>query len=155
MREAAPGSSGTQGAAASRGSADDAPSGSAPGIRDTLGRIAASVAAAIDTRVQLAALEFAEERERAKDRLALMLVTAVAGAFALLAANTLLVVVLWDRFGWITLAALTLAWGLVALVAARRMAALARREQRPFDATLAEFARDRTWIAERFGRGDR
>jgi uncharacterized membrane protein YqjE len=155
MREAASGSPGTQEPAASGETADDAPGSASPGIRDTLGRLAAAVASAVDTRVQLVALEFAEERERAKDRLALMLVAAVAATFALLAANTLLVVVLWDRLGWITLAGLAVVWGVVALVAVRRMAALAKREQRPFDGTLAEFARDRAWIAERIGRSDR
>jgi uncharacterized membrane protein YqjE len=124
-----------------------------PGVRDTLARLAASFAAAVDTRVQIVALEFAEERERAKDRLVLVLVAAIASGFALLAANALLVVALWDRFGWTTLAALTVAWGLVAWLAVRRMALLARREKRPFDATLAEFSRDRAWIAERLGRG--
>jgi uncharacterized membrane protein YqjE len=122
-----------------------------PGVRDTLGRLAASVAAAVDTRVQLVALEFSEERERARDRLVLVVVASIAGAFALLAANTLLVALLWDRLGWITLAGLTVAWSAVALVAVQRMSALARRERRPFDATLAEFERDRAWIADRFG----
>jgi uncharacterized membrane protein YqjE len=113
----------------------------------------ASFAAAVDTRVQLVALEFSEERERARDRLVLVVVASIAGAFALLAANTLLVALLWERLGWITLAALTVAWSAVAFVAVQRMNALTRRERRPFDATLAEFERDRTWIAERFGRG--
>jgi uncharacterized membrane protein YqjE len=149
-------------AASGAGSASEPPEMSgdntgpaAPGVRDTLARLAASFAAAVDTRVQLAALEFAEERARTRDRLTLIVVAAIAGAFSLLAANALLVVVLWERLGWITLAALTLAWGAVALVAGQRLSALARRERRPFDATLAEFERDRDWIAERVGRGPR
>jgi uncharacterized membrane protein YqjE len=148
VREAASGSDATPDPSEPAGA--DRPNS---GVRDTLGRLAASIAAAVDTRVQLVALEFSEERERARDRLVLVVVASIAGAFALLAANTLLVALLWERLGWITLAALTVAWSAVAFVAVQRMNALTRRERRPFDATLAEFERDRTWIAERFGRG--
>lgn len=132
-------------------SSDDGPAG----IRDLLGRIAASIASAADTRAQLAALEFAEERERARDRLVLVLIVALAAAFALLAVNALAVVVLWDRIGWGSLALLTLLWAGVAGVAGWRLALASRREQAPFSATLAEFGRDRTWLLERFGRRSR
>jgi uncharacterized membrane protein YqjE len=121
------------------------------GIRDLLGRLAASFASAADTRVQIAALEFAEERDRARDRLVLVLVMAIAATFALLAANTLVVALLWDRLGWITLALLTLLWVTVTGVAGWRLALASRREQTPFAATLAEFGRDRAWLMKRFG----
>ena len=67
--------------------------------------------------MQIAALEFAEERDRARDRLVLVLVIAIAAAFALLAANTLVVALLWDRLGWVTLALLTLLWAAIAALA--------------------------------------
>jgi uncharacterized membrane protein YqjE len=125
------------------------------GVRDLLGRLAASVASAVDTRVQLAALEFAEERDRARDRLVLVLVAAIAGGFALLGLNGLFVVLLWDRLGWVALLLPTLLWLAVAALAAYRLSVASRREQRPFAATLAEFSRDRAFLAERFGRGPR
>ncbi|MFM1988941.1 MAG: hypothetical protein RJA99_1898 [Pseudomonadota bacterium] len=138
-------------AAAGRGpSPDDAPSPA--GLRDLLGRLAASLASAVDTRVQLAALEFAEERDRARDRLVLVLVAAIAAGFALLALNALVVAVLWDRLGWVSLALLVALWTAVAAVAVARLSQASRREQRPFSATLAEFERDRDWLVERFGR---
>ena len=121
------------------------------GIRDLLARFVASAAGAVETRVQLAALEFAQERERARDRLVLVLVAAIAGALALLALNALVVVAFWDRFGWMSLAALTLLWLAVAAMAAWRLSIGAQREERPFAATLAEFERDRAWLSERFG----
>jgi len=129
--------------------------GPSPGVRDLLGQLAASVASAVDTRVQLAALEFAEERERARDRLAMVLVAAIAGGFALLGVNGLVVVLLWDRLGWVALLLPTLAWIAVAALAVRRLSLASRREQKPFSATLAEFARDRAFLVERFGRRPR
>jgi uncharacterized membrane protein YqjE len=129
--------------------------GRAPGIRDLLGRLAASIASAVDTRVQLAALEFAEERARARDRLVLVLVAAIAGGFALLGANAVIVALLWDALGWVALLLPTLAWTLVAGLAAWRLSVASRREERPFAATLAEFERDRAFLVERYGKGPR
>lgn len=137
------------------GASDDPPgpggTGQPQGLRGALGAIAATLVAAIHTRVELATIEFAEERERTKRRLVLMLVVAIASAFALLAANALLVLALWDRWGAWTLVAIVAAHGLLAGWGAWRLAALAAREHRPFDATLAELERDRAWIAQRLG----
>lgn len=134
---------------------DSAAEAQVRGIRELIGRLAASVASAVDTRVQLAALEFAEERERARERLGLLLLASIAGGFALLAANALFVVLLWDRLGWVSLALVTVLWSAVAAIAARRLAIASRRDQRPFAATLAEFERDRAFLGERFGAGRR
>ena len=140
MRETGPYSAGP-----ASGDATDPPRDGATGsdgIRDLLGRLAASVASAADTRVQIAALEFAEERDRALERLVPLLIMTIAAAVALL----------WDRLGWITLALLTLLWAAVAGLAGWRLAVASRREQTPFAATLAEFGRDRAWLMERFGK---
>ena len=150
MRETGPYSAGP-----ASGDATDPPRDGATGsdgIRDLLGRLAASVASAADTRVQIAALEFAEERDRALERLVPLLIMTIAAAFALLMANMLAVALLWDRLGWITLALLTLLWAAVAGLAGWRLAVASRREQTPFAATLAEFGRDRAWLMERFGK---
>lgn len=152
MRDADPPSPAAE-PAAGAGGAPSSDGGAAPaGLRDLLGRLAASVASTVDTRVQLAALEFAEERDRARDRLVLVLVAAIAAGFALLALNALVVAVLWDRLGWVTLALLFGLWTAIAAGAGWRLAQASRREQRPFSATLAEFERDRDWLVERFGR---
>lgn len=148
MAEAAPG-----------GDAADPPPGPAeaprgpPGIAGTLSQLAQTVLSALDTRVQIAAIELAEERERAKRRIVLLLVCAVASAFALLAAQALVVALAWPSWGWRTLAVLTVAWCALAAFAAWRLAAAAQREQRPFAGTLAELERDRRWLAERLRRG--
>jgi uncharacterized membrane protein YqjE len=135
--------------------ADAAAEAEVRGIRELLGRLAASIASAVETRVQLAALEFAEERERARERLGLLLLAAISAGFALLAANALFVVLLWERLGWVSLALLTALWSAIAGFAAWRLAIASRRAQRPFAATLAEFERDRAFLGERFGAGRR
>jgi len=127
---------------------------SSGGLRDQAGRLAAAFAGALDTRLKLAALEFAEERERARERLTLLLVVAVSAAFALLALNALAVVLMWDRLGWVSLALVAGLWLIVAGLAGVKLIAVSRREQRPFEATLEAFDRDRAWLAERFGRSE-
>jgi uncharacterized membrane protein YqjE len=124
------------------------------GLREQAGRLASAFASALDTRLKLAALEFAEERERTRERLTLLLIAAVAAAFALLALNAMAVVLLWDRLGWISLALLAGLWLVVAAAAGAKLASVSRREQRPFEATLDAFERDRAWLAERFGRSE-
>jgi uncharacterized membrane protein YqjE len=137
-------------------SGDDADGpGTTAGLSDRFGRLAASVAAAVETRVQIAALEFAEERDRAKDRLVLVLVAAVSAGFAVLAANALAVALLWPYIGPMSLSLLIVLWALVAAVASSRLSKMAAHDRKPFSATLAEFERDRAWIAERFGRRSR
>jgi uncharacterized membrane protein YqjE len=123
-------------------------------LREQAGRLAAAFASALDTRLKLAALEFAEERERTRERLTLLLVATVAAALALLALNAMVVVLLWDRLGWVSLALLAGFWLVVAALAGAKLAAVSRREQRPFEATLDAFERDRAWLAERFGRSE-
>jgi uncharacterized membrane protein YqjE len=144
-----------QGAAAPGAAPDpDATPRRRAGLRDQVGRLAAAFASALDTRLKLAALEFAEERERTRERLTLLLVAAVAAAFALLALNAMTVLLLWDRLGWVSLALLAGFWLVVAVLAGWKLAAVSRREQRPFEATLDAFERDRAWLAERFGRSE-
>ena len=74
---------------------------------------------------------------------------------AVLAANALVVALLWDRLGWGSVALLMGLWLVVAAFAGWRLAIASQREQRPFAATLAEFGRDRDWVIERFGRRPR
>jgi uncharacterized membrane protein YqjE len=137
-----------------RGHSGDDPASSAAGaprLRDALGSAATTVASALHTRLELAAVEFSEERERAKRRLALVLLVAIAGAFSLLAANVLFVLALWDRLGLYSLALVLILYLAVASAGAWRLATIRRRERRPFDTTLSELERDRAWLAAQLG----
>jgi uncharacterized membrane protein YqjE len=63
----------------------DARDPAAQTLRDAVHRTGESLLALLRTRAELAALEFAEERDRARDRLLMVMVAAVAATFALLA----------------------------------------------------------------------
>jgi uncharacterized membrane protein YqjE len=122
-----------------------------PGLRDALGAAATTLASAVQTRLELASLEFVEERERAKRRLALVLVVAIAAGFALLAGNALFVLATWERLGLYSLVILLAVYVAVAGLGMWRLATIGRRERRPFDVTLSELERDRAWLAGRLG----
>ena len=118
------------------------------GLRDALERLAAGALSLVQTRAELAALEFDEARERAKDRLVLIVVAAVCFANGLLAATAFVVVYFWDSYRLAALGAVTLAWLLGGVLALWRVSVRQRTDPRPFAATLAELERDREWLSE-------
>lgn len=113
------------------------------GLRDALSRVAASALALVQTRVALASVEFAEERERIKRSLVLVVVAAVSASFAMLGATLLVVAYFWDSHRYTAIALVTLFYLLAALFAAWRMAEQRRNAPTPFAATLAELEQDR------------
>jgi uncharacterized membrane protein YqjE len=121
------------------------------GLRGALARLAAASLGFARTRIELASAEFAEERERAQDRLVLLAVAIVAFAFALLAASAFVVVWFWDTQRLPALAGVTLFYAVVGGIAAWRLAAGRRRDPAPFAGTLAELERDREWLVRRIG----
>jgi len=126
----------------------------AAGLRGALAQLGASSAAFVRTRLELAALEFAEERERAERKLFLLAVAIVAFAFALLAASAFVVVWFWDTHRLPAIAAVAVFYLAVGAVAAWRVSIGRGSEPRPFAATLAELERDREWLM-RLGGGPR
>ncbi len=119
------------------------PQPASSGLRDALSRIAATALALVQTRVALASVEFAEERERIKRSLALVVVTAVCASFALLGATLLVVAYFWDTYRFTAIALVALFYLLAALLAGWRVAELRRGAPAPFAATLAELEKDR------------
>ncbi len=92
---------------------------------------------AVQTRLNLAALEFELERTRLQRGLWLGIALVGCSAFALLALQALLVVLLWDRAGAWTLGALTAAWGLPALLSGLSWWRLNASGPAPFAQTAA------------------
>lgn len=113
------------------------------GVRDALLNVGSTLAAALDTRVQLAMLEFEQERTRSEKRLIMGAIAAVALAFTLLALQALVVALLWEKMGNRSLAVLTVIWLVVAAIAGWRMYQASLRSERPFAATAATLRRDR------------
>jgi uncharacterized membrane protein YqjE len=126
----------------------DGNSGPAPGgLRDALARVAAGVVSLVQTRAELAAIEFDEARERGKDRLVLLVVAVVCFANGMLAVSAFVVVWFWDSYRLQALGGVTLAWLLGGALAFWRLSVRQRTDPSPFSATLAELERDRQWIA--------
>ncbi len=119
-----------------------------PGLAGSLARLAESALALLRTRAELAAVEFAESRDHARDSLVLGAVVGLALALAWVALCALVVVALWDGYRLATLAGLAGFHVLVALAAWVRLRAARAGRPEPFAQTLAELERDRQWLAE-------
>jgi uncharacterized membrane protein YqjE len=120
------------------------------GLRDSLGRLAHATLALVKTRAELASLEFAEQREHAKERVVLLAIAGAGFAFAWLAANGLVVAYFWDSHRMMALLGIAAAHLAVGIVALWRLDARQRSDPAPFSGTLAELERDRDWLAEQF-----
>ena len=119
----------------------------AAGLRQALARAGAATVELFRTRIELATLEFAEERERAKRHLVLAVAAATFFAFAVLCASALVVAAFWDTHRVAAIAAVTALHLGIGLFALLRLRASQRAAPRPFRATLAELERDRQWLA--------
>jgi len=120
-------------------------------MRGALARLAAAAVALLGTRVELATLEFAEERERARDRLILLAVALTGFGFALLAASAFVVVLFWDTHRLEALGGVCLFYLAGGGFATWRLAAGRGSAPAPFAATLAELERDREWLSRHVG----
>ena len=114
----------------------------AGGLRRALGRVGASVVGLARTRIELATIEFQEERERAVERLVLIAVALLGFCCALFMLTALVVVLFWDTHRVAAIACVTLFYVAVGAFALWRLSALQHSSPKPFAATLAELERD-------------
>ena len=119
----------------------------AGGLRRALTRASAATVELVRTRVELAALEFAEERERAKVHIILAVIAATFFAFAVLCASALVVLLFWDTQRVAAIAGVTALHTAIGVGAVLRLRANHRAAPQPFQATLAELERDRQSLA--------
>jgi uncharacterized membrane protein YqjE len=120
-------------------------------FRSAAARLADSALALTRTRAELAAVEFAEERERLK-RSALMLAgAAFMLSFALLGVAAWIVVYFWDTHRLEAIAAVTIVFAAIGAGLLWRNAVQGRDAPAPFSATLAELEKDRVWLSKRTG----
>ena len=130
---------------------DGTPGGSGQGLRAALARLGVALLGLLHTRLELAAVEFGEERARIVGSLILALVAVLSFASALLAVSALVVVWFWDTHRIAALCGVVIAYLLVGLVALWRLSSDRKAGAQPFAATLAELERDRAWVAEKLG----
>ena len=117
------------------------------GVSGALSQLAASAVDLLRTRAELAALEFDEARERAKDRVTLLVIGLGCLAMAILSVTAFVVAYFWDTYRLQALGAVTLAYLLAGVIALWRFSFHRQADPKPFAATLAELERDREWLA--------
>jgi uncharacterized membrane protein YqjE len=126
--------------------------GEQPSPRDLRGaaaRLGASLLGLVRTRLELASVELAEERDRVQRQLTLLLGAMAMFMLAVLFVATWVIAYYWDtnRLTAIAIVAVVFAGAGAALLALRSQAASAAPT--PFAATIAEFERDRSALAGR------
>jgi uncharacterized membrane protein YqjE len=121
--------------------------GTTRGLGVGLAQLAAAAVDLLRTRAELAALEFEEARELAKDRITLLVIGLGCLAMATLAATAFVVVYFWDTYRLAALGGVTLAYLLAGLIALWRFSIHRQGDPKPFAATIAELERDREWLA--------
>jgi len=114
----------------------------AAGFGAALSGIAATLVALLRTHIELATVEFEEERERLKAMLALIVVATVFACFTLVALSVLVVVWLWDRSPLAVIAGVALVYALLAAGAVLALKHQFHERGRLFAATLSELERD-------------
>jgi uncharacterized membrane protein YqjE len=107
-----------------------------------LNRLVSSILALAQTRLELAGIEFAEEKARLLSVLFLSFAALLFGSIALTTATALVVTVFWDAYRWQTLAALSALYSVAALLCVIVICVKSRKATRPFEATLEEFRKD-------------
>jgi uncharacterized membrane protein YqjE len=120
---------------------------SSGGLRRLLARASVAGLDLLRTRFELASIEFAEERERAKASLVLVVIAALFCAIALLALSALVVLCFWDTHRLAAMAAVTATHLAIGVGAIWRLKVTQRSASAPFAQTLAELERDREWLA--------
>ena len=117
------------------------------GLRPALGRLVAGGLALARTRLELASVELALERERFTSIVAFAVAGAVLATLALAALTIFVVAYFWDTHRYEAIAALVVVYGALAAFAFLRAASIARREPTPFAASIAEIDKDRAILA--------
>lgn len=113
-----------------------------PGALASLRGLGASLAALLHTRVELAVVELREEGERRKSMLVL---AGVAAVFLTLAAAFLgffVVVLFWETHRMLAAGAVAALWLGIGLYAFMQLQRMVRESPPPFEASLAELAKD-------------
>jgi uncharacterized membrane protein YqjE len=122
------------------------PSTPAGGPLASLRHLGATLVALAGARAELAVVELREEGERRKDQLVVALAAALFVLLALVCASLLVVVFFWDTHRIAALAAVTAAHAGLGAWAIATLRSMARSAPPPFEATLAELARDREML---------
>ena len=117
------------------------------GLRGAAARLGASMLGLVRARLELASVEFAEERDRVQRQLILLLAVGVAFMFAALFAATWVIVYFWDTERLTAIAVVAIFFAATGAVLLMLRSQAAKAAPTPFAATIAEFERDRAMLA--------
>jgi uncharacterized membrane protein YqjE len=108
-----------------------------------LRRIIGSVFAILQTRLELVGIEIAEEKDRLIGVLFLGLAATMLVTMALIALTALIAIAFWDTYRWQALAGITAVYAIAGLACALKARSGLRNAPMVFEATIAEFEKDR------------
>ena len=117
------------------------------GLKPATMRLVTGAIALVRTRLELAGVEWAEERSRLTTIVALGVAGAVLATLAVATLTILVVAYYWDSHRYLAIAAVAAVYGALAAIAILRIASIVRRQPTPFAATIAEFEKDRARLA--------
>ena len=113
------------------------------GEHSPLRRIVGSAFAILQTRLELIGIELAEEKDRLIGALFLGLAAMMLATLALIALTALIAIAFWDTYRWQALAGITAVYAVAGLACALKARSSLRNAPMLFEATLAEFEKDR------------
>jgi uncharacterized membrane protein YqjE len=112
------------------------------GLSGALSGFGGSVIGLIRSRLELATIEFEEERDTAVELLVLALGCVLLALFALLFASLFIIAAYWDEYRLRAIAGVTLFYVILAVIVYLRMQKRRRDKPPAFAATLAELGHD-------------
>jgi len=114
-----------------------------------MAQLGASAIAMLRTRIELAAVEFAEARDHIKDMVLLAAVGLVLGLFALLFASLFVIAYFWDSYRLAAVGGVTVFYIALAVLVFARLRTISRDAAPPFAATLEELEQDAAALRRR------
>jgi uncharacterized membrane protein YqjE len=117
------------------------------GLRGSATRLSAALLGLVRSRLELASIEFAEERERIQQQLTLLVAAVGMLLFAVLFVATWIIVYFWDTNRLTAIAVVAIFFAAAGAVLLMLRAQAARSAPTPFAATVAEFDSDRKALA--------
>ena len=109
-------------------------------------RLSASAVSLLRTRIELASVEFAEERERLKASLGLLAVAAVAFGFAAIVVTFGVIAWFWDSYRYEAIVVVALLYAVVGVAALMRQSALRKAAPTPFATSIDALRKDVEWL---------
>jgi uncharacterized membrane protein YqjE len=119
------------------------------GAMGAMAQLGASAIAMLRTRIELAAVEFAEARDRIKDLVLLAAVGLVLGLFALLFASLFVIAYFWDSYRLAAVGGVTVFYIALTVLVFARLRTISRDAPPPFAATLEELEQDAAALRRR------